>query len=265
MVNYEFDFLNKLYWWLFTNIWPEKSSCKSLLLNAGGKQKMKKTTLIIYFVGIMSLIISTLTPSLLFASSCHGGGGGSRQRSSPRRHQTREKREPLPVKVIEVKYPPFMTIKGIMASPGEYLHKNLKGYWHDEKKYKNTAILVKKVEECSRSGEEDCPFENKLYHILSDKNSKKLIKDKKYKDAKVSIKARFYPDERVISILSYSLLNEEEIKEMESHEKLLSDQEKHPSHEKPIYKCPMHPEVTSDNPGDCLKCGMKLELSAEKP
>ncbi|HNE82519.1 MAG TPA: efflux RND transporter periplasmic adaptor subunit [bacterium] len=27
-----------------------------------------------------------------------------------------------------------------------------------------------------------------------------------------------------------------------------------------IYTCPMHPEVTSDKPGDCPKCGMHLEL-----
>ena len=26
------------------------------------------------------------------------------------------------------------------------------------------------------------------------------------------------------------------------------------------YTCPMHPEVTSDKPGSCPKCGMDLEL-----
>lgn len=30
--------------------------------------------------------------------------------------------------------------------------------------------------------------------------------------------------------------------------------------EKAHYACPMHPEVTSDAPGRCPKCGMKLEL-----
>ena len=29
---------------------------------------------------------------------------------------------------------------------------------------------------------------------------------------------------------------------------------------KPVYVCPMHPEVRSDKPGACPKCGMKLEL-----
>ena len=28
----------------------------------------------------------------------------------------------------------------------------------------------------------------------------------------------------------------------------------------PIYVCPMHPEVTSEKPGVCPKCSMKLEL-----
>jgi hypothetical protein len=32
-----------------------------------------------------------------------------------------------------------------------------------------------------------------------------------------------------------------------------------------VYTCPMHPEVTSDKPGKCPKCGMTLELKAKKP
>jgi Heavy metal binding domain len=32
-----------------------------------------------------------------------------------------------------------------------------------------------------------------------------------------------------------------------------------------VYVCPMHPEVTSDKPGRCPKCNMKLELSPPPP
>src|ERR1700722_809393 len=33
-----------------------------------------------------------------------------------------------------------------------------------------------------------------------------------------------------------------------------------PSAAKPIYTCPMHPEIQQDHPGQCPKCGMTLEL-----
>ena len=33
---------------------------------------------------------------------------------------------------------------------------------------------------------------------------------------------------------------------------------------KEIYSCPMHPEVVSDQPGKCPKCGMKLEKQANQ-
>lgn len=35
--------------------------------------------------------------------------------------------------------------------------------------------------------------------------------------------------------------------------------------EHPIYTCPMHPEVVSDKPGKCPKCGMDLVLKTSSP
>jgi rubrerythrin len=39
-------------------------------------------------------------------------------------------------------------------------------------------------------------------------------------------------------------------------EKLKATQKPKPA--KVVYTCPMHPEVTSDKPGKCPKCGMNL-------
>jgi len=33
---------------------------------------------------------------------------------------------------------------------------------------------------------------------------------------------------------------------------------------KPVYTCPMHPEVVSDVPGNCPECGMKLVPKGSK-
>ena len=33
-----------------------------------------------------------------------------------------------------------------------------------------------------------------------------------------------------------------------------------PAKKAPLYQCPMHPAITSDHPGDCPICGMKLVL-----
>lgn len=32
------------------------------------------------------------------------------------------------------------------------------------------------------------------------------------------------------------------------------------SEKKPVYTCPMHPEVQQETPGNCPKCHMTLEL-----
>jgi Cu+-exporting ATPase len=49
---------------------------------------------------------------------------------------------------------------------------------------------------------------------------------------------------------------ETEEPEQESHSTIKVE----PSAAKPIYTCPMHPEVQQDHPGNCPKCGMTLEL-----
>ena len=43
------------------------------------------------------------------------------------------------------------------------------------------------------------------------------------------------------------------------HAAAIGDQRTAPTG-KPIYTCPMHPEVQQDHPGNCPKCGMTLEL-----
>jgi YHS domain-containing protein len=48
-------------------------------------------------------------------------------------------------------------------------------------------------------------------------------------------------------------------------EKFAQDPEKYiqkKAETKDVYTCPMHPDVTSDQPGKCAKCGMNLEKKA---
>lgn len=42
-----------------------------------------------------------------------------------------------------------------------------------------------------------------------------------------------------------------------------TDTEEKPALEGAVYTCPMHPEVTSDEPGECPECGMDLVLKDE--
>lgn len=50
----------------------------------------------------------------------------------------------------------------------------------------------------------------------------------------------------------------------ESQEKQEADSARHQQHVKEVYTCPMHPDVKSDKPGKCPKCGMSLVRSREK-
>ncbi|KKU17852.1 MAG: efflux transporter, RND family, MFP subunit, nonfunctional [Candidatus Pacebacteria bacterium GW2011_GWA1_46_10] len=34
--------------------------------------------------------------------------------------------------------------------------------------------------------------------------------------------------------------------------------------DQPMYACPMHPEETSDQPGNCPQCGMAMVVKEEK-
>ena len=34
---------------------------------------------------------------------------------------------------------------------------------------------------------------------------------------------------------------------------------------KKLYICPMHPEVQSEKPGSCPRCGMRLEVTKKEP
>jgi membrane fusion protein, copper/silver efflux system len=69
---------------------------------------------------------------------------------------------------------------------------------------------------------------------------------------------------RGILILVFLVACEQNKSPHEGHENMKKDSTKHLHENRTMYHCPMHPEITSDKPGTCPKCGMDLELIPQK-
>lgn len=220
---------------------------------------MKKLIARWFTAGIIVLSVAGQNQSLVFASSCHGGHGSSKKEHAP--EYTQKTRKPSkPINIIKITSPPKLTIKGTLTCPGDFLYSNKKGYWHDEKKCRSSAVFVKKIDGCDKSGSGDCPYEQKLYHIIYNENTGKLFNHKKYHNSGISISGRLYPDEQVIEVVDYRMLDNAEMREMRLRQKALTDKKKARLEEQKIYTCQMHPNVFSVNPGQCVLCGMDLEI-----
>lgn len=63
-----------------------------------------------------------------------------------------------------------------------------------------------------------------------------------------------------------SALNEKEIQSVYAYVASLrsSENEEEHEHAEGTYACPMHPEITSNEPGNCSKCGMNLKLKEKE-
>lgn len=221
---------------------------------------MKRKMLVWFVAGIVIVSITAKNRNLVFASSCHGGGGGEKQHATE--HTSKKNKMSKPVEIIEIKVPKKMNIKGTLTCPGDHLYSKKIGDWHDVKKCKSSAVFVKKIDGCDKSGTADCPYEQKLYHIIYSEKTKKLFKNKKLHDAGISIDGRLYPDEKVVEVLSYRMLDSKENKQMKSRQKSFSTTGEEVLRENKIYICPMHANITSRKPGNCILCGMNLEIGS---
>jgi hypothetical protein len=89
--------------------------------------------------------------------------------------------------------------------------------------------------------------DGKLWSVLKTAQSKKLLLEKNAGKT-VEVSGKKYETAQYIEVKSFKII--EEKKELE--------QKPVETPEKAVYTCSMHPEVKSDKPGDCPKCGMKL-------
>lgn len=103
------------------------------------------------------------------------------------------------------------------------------------------------------------------------------ILEQKPADFTDSAHSKYYSDQGRIYIIKKgvkgtpmegweSALNEKEIQSVYAYVASLrsSENEEEHEHAEGKYACPMHPEITSDEPGKCSKCGMNLKLKEER-
>lgn len=99
--------------------------------------------------------------------------------------------------------------------------------------------------------------EGNLWTLVPNTQSKKLLSEK-YIGKKVEIVGKKYEQARYIEVASIKMIDGEQQQQTQVKQVQKPKPVKSVKPEKMVYTCPMHPEVQSDKPGNCPKCGMKL-------
>ena len=66
----------------------------------------------------------------------------------------------------------------------------------------------------------------------------------------------------LVFICAFTLVTSAKVGAVDSNR--ANAEHEHEKGKKQKYTCPMHPEVITDHPGNCPKCGMKLVPETEK-